>query len=175
MNLPNYFIADLPPEAVLKPDMIQDACQTLKHNRERYLKDRPTESLIRALSETSMRWLQADSPFRLAALESGPEATGFSKATLARGLDDFFSQLTAQNLETLVEQDLGHPRRLDEFSGHESEHKTGRTSLARGPELITHICAGNIPNPALINIVVGVLLRSSQFVKCASGAAFLPR
>ena len=34
MNLPNYFIADLPPEATLTPTLIAEACQTLKRNRE---------------------------------------------------------------------------------------------------------------------------------------------
>jgi hypothetical protein len=34
MNLPNYFLADLPPEATLSPAMITEACQTLKRNRD---------------------------------------------------------------------------------------------------------------------------------------------
>ena len=45
----------------------------------------------------------------------------------------------------------------------------------RGPELLVHIAAGNIPNPTLTSIVLGLLTRSAQFVKCASGSAFLPR
>ena len=44
-----------------------------------------------------------------------------------------------------------------------------------GPEFLVHIAAGNLPNPALMSIVLGLLTRSAQFVKCASGAAFLPR
>jgi hypothetical protein len=38
-----------------------------------------------------------------------------------------------------------------------------------------HIAAGNIPNPTLMSIVLGLLARSAQFVKCASGSALLPR
>ena len=37
MNLPNYFFADLPPEATLSPAMIAAACDTLKRNSEKYL------------------------------------------------------------------------------------------------------------------------------------------
>ena len=37
MQLPNYFIADLPPEVKLTPAMLQEACASLKHNREHYL------------------------------------------------------------------------------------------------------------------------------------------
>ena len=92
MNLPNYFLADLPPEAALTPVMIAEACQTLKRNREQYLAGRSTHSLIGLLSETAENWLQPDFPFRRLALEKGPAATGFSRATLANGLDIFFKQ-----------------------------------------------------------------------------------
>ena len=47
--------------------------------------------------------------------------------------------------------------------------------MVHGPEFLVHIAAGNIPNPALMSLTLGLLTRSAQFVKCASGAAFLPR
>ena len=47
--------------------------------------------------------------------------------------------------------------------------------MAIGPEFLVHIAAGNIPNPTLTSIVFGLLTRSAQFVKCASGSSFLPR
>src|SRR6185503_170193 len=47
--------------------------------------------------------------------------------------------------------------------------------LWHGPELLVHIAAGNLPNPALMSLTLGLLTRSAQFMKCASGAAFLPR
>ena len=53
MILPNYFLADLPPEATLSPTMITEACQTLKRNRERYLAGRSTEQLIITLSDVA--------------------------------------------------------------------------------------------------------------------------
>ena len=40
---------------------------------------------------------------------------------------------------------------------------------------MVHIAAGNLPNPALMSLTLGLLTRSSQFMKCASGGAFLPR
>ena len=48
LNLPNYFLADLPPEATLSAPMITEACQTLKRNRDQYLARRTTDSIIRA-------------------------------------------------------------------------------------------------------------------------------
>jgi hypothetical protein len=175
MNLPNYFLADLPAEAELTAGLITEACQTLRRNRERYLEGRATESIIQLLDRLGEEWLSPEFPFRREVLESGPEVTGVSEPVLAAGLDQFFKQLNTENLEALLRQELGHVYRLDGF--HPDEHQvTGkRTALARGPFLLAHIAPANIPNPVLSEMVFGLLTRSAQFVKCASGSSFIPR
>ena len=181
MNLPNYFLADLPPEATLSPAMITEACQTLKRNREHYLARRSTESLIKILSEVAESWVKPDNGFRRLALERGPGETGFSSATLARGLDGFFGHITRDNLHALLAQDLDESicvtdpgsRMTGKGLSHHSPPATRH--LWCGPEFLVHVAAGNIPNPTLTSIVLGLLARSAQFVKCASGSAFLPR
>src|SRR5215203_2671860 len=112
MNLPNYFLADLPPDATLTPQIITEACTTLKHNREQYLVARSTQSLINLIAEVADNWLNEAYPFRVRALEQGSKATGFSRGTLTAGLDGFFKQLTVENLNGLIVQDLGHSKRL---------------------------------------------------------------
>jgi hypothetical protein len=175
MSLPNYFLADLPPEATLSASMIREACQTLKRNREHYLASRSTSHLVEVISETAADWLQDDYPIRRRALEQGPAATGFPRATLARGLDGFFRQLTRENLMALLVQDLGHTHRLDEMCETPAEAKALQSVMVGGPELLVHIAAGNIPNPTVLSIVLGLLTRSAQFVKCARGTSLLPR
>ncbi|MGH7993823.1 MAG: acyl-CoA reductase [Limisphaerales bacterium] len=175
MNLPNYFLADLPPEATLSPTMLAEACQTLKRNRELYLAGRSTEQLVRVLSEVAESWLQSDNVFRKLALEAGPAETGFSRETLRRGLDGFFRQMTRENLHALLVQELGDVRRLDAMTATDMERKSSRAAMAVGPEFLVHIAAGKIPNPTWMSIVLGLLARSAQFVKCATGSAFLPR
>ena len=49
MNLPSYFLADLPPEAELSAGLIAEACQTLKRNGQQFLEGRTTESIVRIL------------------------------------------------------------------------------------------------------------------------------
>jgi hypothetical protein len=175
MNLPNYFLADLPAEAELTPGLITEACQTLRRNRERYFEGRTTDSIIVLLDHLAGEWLSPDNPFRREVLQRGPAATGFSEAVLAAGLDQFFKQLTADNLEALLRQELGHVHRLDNF--HQDAHQPGakRTAIAQGPVLLAHIAPSNIPNPALAEMVFGLLTRSAQFIKCATGSAFIPR
>jgi hypothetical protein len=175
MNLPNYFLVDLPPEATLSPVMLTEACQTLKRNRERYLAGRSTEQIVNVLSDVAQNWLKPDNTFRQLALELGPAETGFSIATLKRGLDDFFRQIARDHLHALLTQELGASRRLDVMTATEVEQKSSRAAMVIGPEFLVHIAAGNIPNPTFMGIVLGLLTRSAQFVKCASGSAFLPR
>lgn len=175
MNTPNYFLADLPPEAALTSAMLGEACLALKRNREQYLAGRSTQSLVKLLSGVGENWLEHDFPFRRMALEEGPAATGFSAPTLARGLDAFFSQLTPENLKALLVQELGHVERLDSMAATAIGHKGQQPAMANGPEFVFQIGAGNIPAPTLLNIVLGFLVRSAQFVKCATGGALLPR
>lgn len=175
MNLPNYFLADLPQEATLSATMVTEACQTLKRNRERYLANRSTQSIVSAVSNLAKDWLNPEFEFRKLALEQGPSETGFSRATLANGLDVFFKELTRENFEALLEQDLGNLQRLDQLAATDLDKKSHRAAVATGPELIAHITAGNLPCPTLMSIVLGLLAHSAQFVKCASGTSLLPR
>src|SRR5690349_5014955 len=110
MNLPNYFLADLPAEATFSVQMIEDACRTLKRNREQYLASRTTASLVRLIAGVCENWLDAEYPFRKFAWQYGPKETGFSTQTLAAGLDGFFRQVTPESLNALLIQELGHVR-----------------------------------------------------------------
>ena len=174
MNLPNFFFADLPPEATLSPTMIAAACDTLKRNRIKYLLPRSTDAIVKILCEVAAEWRQPENQFRKLALEFGPAEMGFSKPTLEKGLDGFLSQFTPEKFQALLEQELGHAQRLDQFVA-DDERKANRTVMVHGPEFLVHIAAGNLPNPALMSLTLGLLTRSAQFMKCASGAALLPR
>ncbi len=166
MNLPDYFLADLPPSAELSPVMISAACDTLKRNREKYLLPRSTGEIVNILCAVAADWLRPENQFRRLALELGPAETKFSRPVLERGLDDFFRRFTPEQFHALLQAELGHPERLDRFVD---------GTVARGPAFLVHVAAGNLPDPALMSLTLGLLTRSAQFMKCASGAALLPR
>jgi hypothetical protein len=172
MNLPNYFLADLPPEATLSPLMISEACQTLKRNREQYLANRSLQSMVNLLANLGENWLDREFPFRKYAMERAVD-TGFSRTTLERGLDNFFKQLTRENFRALVAQEFGDA--TDASTGRSEAGGAPKGRFWRGPEFQVHIGAGNIPNPAILSVILGLLTRSAQFLKCASGSSFLPR
>jgi len=175
MTLPNLFLADLGPGLELSPATLRDACFAVRRNREEWLLRQRTRQVVEMIAHTADQWLEPQNGFRARALEEGPAETGFGPATLARGLDAFFRQLTVENLEALIVQDLGDLRRLDDFSAVAAEMRSGRMSLANGPELLVHLTAGNLPNPALFSMVLGLLARSAQEVKCPARSSLLPR
>lgn len=175
LNLPNFFLADLGDNSALTAVTITDAAQTLIRNRAQYLAPRKTQALIKLLHDLGENWLDEEFPFRKLALAQGPAATGFTRPVLQHGLDQFFRQLTGDALLTLLQQDLGDPHRLDAFVNSAPELKGNRRSLARGPEFTVHVTAGTLPNSTLQLMVLSLLVKSAQFVKCASGAAFIPR
>ncbi|MCX6863314.1 MAG: hypothetical protein NT050_10480, partial [Verrucomicrobia bacterium] len=175
MNLHQLFLADLGPELQLTAETLRQASFAVRRNRNEWLLRQRTRAVIEMIAHTADQWLEPENQFRILALRDGPQETGWSPATLARGLDSFFRSITVESLEGLVAQDLGDARRLDDFGAGSAEHRTGRTSLAVGPELLVHLTAGNLPNPALFSIILGLITRSAQIVKCPRDASLLPR
>jgi len=195
MNLPDYFLADLPPDAPLTPAIITAACHTLRRNREKYLAPRQTGEVVGILCDVAAGWLRPENKFRRLALEAARHANppagtethgqdarattvrppGFSETTVAAGLDGFFRQFTRENFQALLAQDLG-----EVVGGPDAEAPAPHAARVtdhfwHGPEMLVHVAAGNIPNPALMSLTLGLLTRSAQFMKCASGASLLPR
>ncbi|MDB6129720.1 MAG: Acyl-CoA reductase [Verrucomicrobiales bacterium] len=174
MNTPNFYLADLPKDAELTPKIISEACETLQRNRAQYLKDKSLNQMILLLSQLGEEWSNPDFDFRKRARMEGPEKTGFSKEVIDAGLADFFSKLTSRNIKSWLRIEFGSIEKLQQFSPtQEEEHQSG-TSRIICPEMIYHVAGGVLPNPVLMNLVTGLLLRSAQFVKAASGASYLP-
>ena len=175
MNLPNFYFADLPSEATLTPSMITAAADALRRNREKYLLPRRTEDIVKILCEVASEWREPENKFRRYALERGPAETGFSRPILERGLDGLFGEFTPENFQSLLAQEFGQAERLEHFTAEAGQEQSNRLAMVVGPGFLGHIAAGNVPNPALMSITLGLLLRSAQFVKCAGGGSFLPR
>ena len=174
-ELPQLFLADLPPGLTFAPQMIRDGCFALRQNRAQWLERMRTRQLIEIIAYTAEQWMDPGYSFRVRALTNPQDNLGFPRSTVERSLETFFKTLTLENLEALITQDLGDTRRLDEFTVSAPEAKTSRSGMVKGPELLVHITSGNIPNPALFSMVLGIVTKSAQFIKCARGTSLLPR
>ena len=166
----DYFLADKP-GAELTHSLIAEASQTLRRNCNEYLATLGNEQIISKLAEVGNLWRSPDYPLRQMALDADPEETGFPREVLAAGLDACFADWTQEKFFMLLTQEFGDPTRLQSFAS-----QPNRTfSMVNGPQLIAHIAQGNLPVPVFQSIAFGLLLRSAQFVKCASGKSLLPR
>jgi len=174
-NLPEYFLADQERQDHLSPALIAEACIALKSNRRRYLIHKSTDEIIDALERTSEEWLDPESPFRRLALDRSIQRAGFPPEVLAQGLDWLFESLNRSAIERLLEQDLGRADRLGAFRAIAPEERERRRGYAFGPELIAHIGGGLLPGPIILSIVLGLLARSAQFMKCPTAASWIPR
>jgi hypothetical protein len=172
---PNYFLADLPNELVLKDSLIREGCLALKRNRQSYLEQRPTQQLVGLLVEVARQWLQPDYGLRLSALSEGPQRLGCSKEILAEGLRQFFSSVTHKSLTELLKTSLASRSSLDAWDSIHGYEGEGALSRAHGPELLVHYAAKGVPYPTLMAMMIGILLRSAQFVHCAPEQAWLVR
>ena len=151
---PNFFLIDAQPEAKITSSILLEACRQIKRNRIQYLRDTPTEDIVSIISSISENWTDDLYPFRKRALDEGPSKTGFSRSSIAHGLDQFFTKITEENLLNLTAQELGDSRRLDSPLGTPEERAENRSSMARGPELITVITAGSPPCPIIMTMIL---------------------
>src|SRR4051812_41601512 len=105
MQLPNYYLADLPREAKLSAQVVHEACVALRKNRALYLRDRGVAQIISTVCAVAQEWLNPESEFRRLAIAES-ELSGFSSGILMDGLDKYFGQITQTGLESLIQQDL---------------------------------------------------------------------
>jgi hypothetical protein len=127
---------------------------------------RSVDSIIESLAETAARWLPEDSPWRARIAHVAPSVTGYSEAMVQEAVTLTFAPLTKDGWGAMLDSELGNRRVLDGF--HE-----GR--MARGPAVITHVLAGNVPPPGIVTICIGLLLKSANLVKMSSRDTVFPK
>lgn len=123
---------------------------------------KPIKQIVRSLGKLSEKWLDPAFGFRRKALRALEIRCGYSTVMGEEILDDLFSELTEKKLWALLEDELGNPEVLDRFC---EDNKNFRRVRAFGPEMITHIFSANAPNPSVVSIVLGLLVKSTHVAK----------
>ena len=80
-------------------------------------------------------------------------------------LDALFIELSETKLRRLLKAELGDPLLLNGFR---YDPVTRARRRALGPPLAAHIFSGNVPNPAIISFILGMLLKSANIGKVSS-------
>lgn len=133
--------------------------------RHTLIESRAIDSIVRALGSLSERWLKKDYYYRKKALKQLVDRSHFSPKMSEAIIDAIFSELTQNKLKKLLKIELGDPRVLDEFR---PNTLTGYYHKAEGPQIITHVLSGNVPQPSIVSVVLGMLLRSINIIKLSS-------
>jgi hypothetical protein len=120
---------------------------------QRALAARPRDDIVRVLSDVVDAWLAPGSPWFARAAELLPEATGFSPAMIRHALPTMLEPLRAAALADVL--------------AHEADR-------GRGPTLILHVLAGNLPGLAAIPAALSLAIGSSALLKAGRGDRVFP-
>jgi hypothetical protein len=142
---------------------LSDLINRLEAAQQQYLARQPVERLLSICDEAVSRWLKPDDPHRRQADEALPAITGFSPLMIREGLTLMMEGLRANRMQSLLKEELGDPRFLDQFL----PRMIGK-SKAFGPRLITHVLTGNVPALSAAGIITSLLVKSASLVKTAS-------
>ncbi|MBI4352388.1 MAG: hypothetical protein HY593_00530, partial [Candidatus Omnitrophica bacterium] len=129
------------------------------------LAGRPVRSIAESLGALSLLWLAKGYRFRKRAVRRLAEESGFSREMAEAAVDSIFKELTFSKIWNLLKAELVDPYVLDGFR---RNVLTGLLHHAQGPNLITHVLPGNVPQPAVFSLVFGMLIKSANAVKVSS-------
>ncbi len=129
------------------------------------LKQRSVKSVVKSLGRLSSLWLKKDYSYRKKAVQRLTIQSGYSEAMAQALLDSLFTELTEKKLWQLLKVELGDPLTLDGFR---KDPLTKKFVRAQGPKRIFHIFAGNVPNPAILSFIFGMIVKSVNVGKVSS-------
>ncbi len=99
-------------------------------------------------------------------MEASPDVTGFTTPVLMTGLTVLFRIADSrESLNQCSGRNWGIRNGLDNFFPNERGFSSQRSAMALGPQLIAHVAPGNLPIPIMMDMILGLLARSAQFVK----------
>ena len=154
---------------VLTADQVAALAAHVRGARERFLSGLRTEEIVDILDRAVRTLLDRANPRRRRAEELLPVVTGYDPETVRLGLTSCLKTFRGAQLSAFVAEDFANPRMLDAFQ----PLRKGGYGRARGPALIAHIWAGNVPGLPLWSLISGLLVKSASIGKLPSAEPLL--
>lgn len=133
------------------------------------LMERPAAEVVSILGRAGARFLDADDPLRIRALELLPPTSGLSARMSSAVLDGMAFDWTEDRLTELLYRELADPAVLDGFVA------TPRGKVrAIGPELCVQVLSGSVPGVGATALVRSLLVKSPTLLKPGRGDLVLP-
>ncbi|SFV07270.1 Acyl-CoA reductase (LuxC) [Methylobacterium sp. 174MFSha1.1] len=152
--------------AVALPDLDEDQAKALcEHVRARAtLRRMETARIVAAIDRASACLLDRTHPVRRKAEALLPVVTGYDRETVRLGLSSYLKTFRRPQLLRFLAEDFSNPGVLDGFQ----PAVKGGFVRARGPDLLLHVWAGNVPALPLWSLVSGLLVKAGSIGKLAS-------
>jgi hypothetical protein len=128
------------------------------------LKRMPVARIVDAIDAAALRLLDREHPLRRKAEQLLPIVTGYDRETVRLGLTGYLKTFRRPQLLRFLAEDFANPALLDGF---QPTPKGGYLS-ARGPDLLLHVWAGNVPALSLWSLVCGLMVKAGSIGKLAS-------
>lgn len=165
---PNYFLCDMPSEATLSSNMVQEAIATLQQNAETYLHPRTIEHQVTLIENLTQLWMDEMFPYRCELLGHCGGKIRFSREIFSHGLDEVFRTLTRERIYQLLRIELGNERALDGWHRHlQSEEAPAHSSHHFSFRLVGAQYQQCVPSQLVVFMVKCLLAKTSQWIVCS--------
>ncbi|KAA9029461.1 acyl-CoA reductase [Niallia endozanthoxylica] len=150
---------------LLTEEQMNLVIETVKKGSEEILKSLTISEIVTIIDRVTDRLLDRNSAYRQKAEKLLPIVTGYDEEMIRLGLTSYLKSFRKHELQRFLVEDLSNPLLLDDFQ----PRVKGGFSKAVGPDLITHIWAGNVPALPLWSFVSGLLVKAGNIGKVSSG------
>jgi hypothetical protein len=128
------------------------------------LRPMPVARIVDIVDGAVGRLLDRSHPVRRKMEALLPQVSGYDAEIVRLGLTDSFKTFRKAGLRKFIAEDFANPSMLDGFQ----PIPKGGSALARGPDLLLHVWAGNVPGLPLWSLVSGLLVKAGNVGKVAT-------
>lgn len=149
---------------ILTNEQMIKVTEKVKRASKNKLKSKTVSEIVAIIDQTIEQLLDRNNSYRQKAEALLPIITGYDKELVRLGLTSYLKTFRKQQLQRFLVEDFGNPIVLDDF---QPRGKKG-FSKAVGPDLTTHVWAGNVPGLPLWSLISSLLVKSGSIGKVSS-------
>jgi hypothetical protein len=149
---------------LLTPAQMQRLANTVAKARRRHLMQLPVADIVSIIDAAIAMLLDRNNAYRQRAEALLPRVSGFDQEMVRLALGSYLRTFRKAELLRFVHEDFPNPGILD---GLQPAVKGGLVQ-AHGPDVLTHVWAGNVPALSLWSFVCGLLVKAGNIGKLAS-------
>ena len=129
-----------------------------------HLKPLPVAAIIDIIDRAVARLLDRSDAYRQKAEMILPVVTGYDADMIRLGLTGYLKTFRKPELQKFLAEDFSNPMLLDDFQ----PMAKGGYARAFGPDVLTHIWAGNVPGLPVWSLISGLLVKAGNIGKVPS-------